>query len=161
MPKFDPIAYRLALGRFPTGVAFVAARASDGEAAGLLINSFTSVSLAPPMVLWCLGLTSRSRRVFAVAPTFAVSVLSHEQRSLLGALARPLEQRLQGVPFRDGLGGAPVIKAAAAAFECSIVTVTRAGDHDVFLGQVECFERCDDSPLAFMAGQYGSVQVIA
>lgn len=154
-------AYRQALGRFPTGVAFVAARTPDGEAAGLLINSFTSVSLAPPMVLWCLGLTARSRPVFASAPSFAVSILSEDQRSLLGDLARPLERRLQGVPIRDGLGGAPVIENAAAVFECTIATVTRAGDHEVFLGQVEHFERRDDTPLAYLAGQYGRVHVAA
>ncbi len=153
--------YRHALGRFPTGVAFVAARTPDGEAAGLLINSFTSVSLTPPMVLWCLGLSSRSRPVFTSAATFAVSVLTEDQRSLLDDLCRPLEQRLLGVSIRDGLGGAPVIEAAAAVFECSIVTVTRAGDHEVFLGQVERFERCEGPPLACLAGQYGRVHVAA
>ena len=153
--------YRRALGRVPTGVAFVSARAPNGEAAGLLINSFTSVSLAPPMVLWCLGLAARSRPGFAVAPTFAASVLSEEQHCLLSALGRPLEHRLQGVPIRDGLGGAPVIEAAAAVFECSVVTVTRAGDHELHLGQVERFERRDGSPLAYLAGQYGRVQVAA
>lgn len=153
--------YRHALGRFPTGVAFVAARTPDGEAAGLLINSFTSVSLAPPMVLWCLGLAARSRPVFAAAPSFAVSILSEDQRSLLGDLARPLERRLQGVPIRNGIGGAPVIENAAAVFECTIATVTRAGDHEVYLGQVEHFERRDDTPLAYLAGQYGRVHVAA
>ena len=153
--------YRHALGRFPTGVAFVAARTPDGEAAGLLINSFTSVSLTPPMVLWCLGLSARSRSVFAVAPTFVVSVLSEEQRPLIAALCRPLEERFQGVPIRDGLGGAPVLEDAAAVFECSVVTVMRAGDHEVYLGRVEHFERRDDTPLAYLAGQYGRVQVAA
>lgn len=153
--------FRNALGRFPTGVAFVSARAPDGEAAGLLISSFTSVSLAPPMVLWCLGLAARSRPIFAVAPTFAVSVLSEDQRGLLGDLSRPLEHRLQGVPVREGLGGAPVLEAAAAVFECSVVTVTRAGDHDVYLGQVERFERFEGPPLACLAGQYGRVHVAA
>jgi flavin reductase (DIM6/NTAB) family NADH-FMN oxidoreductase RutF len=153
--------YKQALGRVPTGVAFVSARSPDGEAAGLLINSFTSVSLAPPMVLWCLGLSSRSRPVFAAASTYAVSVLSEDQRSLLGDLCRPLERRLLGVSIRDGLGGAPIIEAAAAVFECSILTVSRAGDHEVLLGQVERFERREGPPLAYLAGQYGRVHVAA
>ena len=153
--------YRDALGRFPTGVAFVSARSPNGEAAGLLINSFTSVSLAPPMVLWCLGLAARSRPVFAAASTFAVSVLSEDQRCLLGALGRPSHLRLQGVPTHDGLGGAPILDAAAAVFECSIVTVSRAGDHELYLGQVEHFERREGPPLAYLAGQYGRVQIAA
>ncbi len=153
--------YRQALGRFPTGVAFVAARSPEGEAAGLLINSFTSVSLSPPMVLWCLGLAASSRPVFARAPTFAVSILSEAQQGLLADLSRPLAERLSGVPIRDGLGGAPVIRAAAAVFECTVATVTRAGDHDVYLGQVEHFERGDHTPLAYLAGQYGRVHVAA
>ena len=157
----DVAGYRQALGRFPTGVAFVAARTPDGEVGGLLINSFTSVSLTPPMVLWCLGLSSRSRPIFAAAATFAVSVLSEDQRSLLDDLCRPLEQRLQGVPIRDGLGGAPIIEAAAAVFECSTMTVTRAGDHEVFLGHVERFDRREGAPLACLAGKYGRVHVAA
>ncbi len=153
--------YRHALGRFPTGVAFVAARAPDGEAAGLLINSFTSVSLSPPMVLWCLGLKASSRPVFARATSFAVSILSQDQKSLLNDLSRPLEQRLNGVPIRDGWGGAPVIENAAAVFECSVATVTLAGDHEVYLGHVEHFSRGDNAPLAYLAGQYGRVQIAA
>ncbi len=153
--------YRHALGRFPTGVAFVSARTAEGEPVGMLINSFTSVSLTPPMVLWCLGHTSRSRSAFATASTFAVSVLSEDQRGLLSTLGGPLEQRFRNVPIRNGLGGAPVIEAAAAVFECSIVTVTRAGDHDVFLGRVERFERNECHPLVYLAGQYGRVQVAA
>jgi flavin reductase (DIM6/NTAB) family NADH-FMN oxidoreductase RutF len=158
----DLAAYRQALGRFPTGVAFVGASAPEGDTGGVLINSFTSVSLAPPMVLWCLGLASRSRRFFASAPTFAVSVLAEEQRPLISALARPAEQRLVGLPLRKGLGGAPVIEGAAAVFECQVMTVTRAGDHEVYLGEVVHFERSSGSPpLAFMAGQYGRVQIAA
>lgn len=159
-PHADASEYRKALARFPTGVCFVAARRPDGEAAGLLINSFTSVSLEPPLVLWCLGHSSRTRPVFAGAPTFAISILSEEQKPLLAALGRPLEQRLEGVEVRDGVGGAPVIMAAAAAFECQVVTVTRAGDHDIYLGQVQHFERRDGGPLAYLAGEYGRVHVV-
>jgi flavin reductase (DIM6/NTAB) family NADH-FMN oxidoreductase RutF len=153
--------YRQALGRFPTGVAFVGARTPDGEAAGLLINSFTSVSLSPPMVLWCLGLAASSRPVFSRASSFAVSVLSEAQQALLPQLSRPLSDRLSDIPIRDGLGGAPVIRNAAAVFECAVATVTRAGDHEVYLGQVEHFERGEHTPLAYLAGQYGRVHVAA
>jgi flavin reductase (DIM6/NTAB) family NADH-FMN oxidoreductase RutF len=149
--------YRHALGRFPTGVAFVTARAPNGEAAGLLINSFTSVSLNPPLVAWCLGIGSRSRAVFACAPSFAVSVLSEEQRSLLDALGRPLEERLNGIPVRDGLERAPVLQGAAAVFECRTFSITRAGDHDLILGSVEKFDSGPKAPLACLNGRFGRV----
>lgn len=158
-PAEDQAGYRIALGQFPTGVAFVASRSAEGVATGLLINSFTSVSLTPPLVLWCLAASSRSRPVFANASTFAVSVLSQQQKSILASLARPAAERLAGVPVRNGLGGAPILEAASAAFECSTVSITQAGDHDVFMGRVERFERCERPPLAFLAGEYGHVDI--
>lgn len=160
-PASDIASYRQALGRFPTGVAFVGACAPDGTRVGLLINSFTSVSLDPPLVLWCLGLGASCRPLFSAASSFAISILTREQQHLLEALGRRQEQRLQGVPWRDGLGGAPVIENAAASFECSVMSVTRAGDHEIFLGQVERFGRCDDAPLAYLAGRYGCVEIAA
>ena len=156
----DVTAYRRALGAFATGVCVVTADSARGPL-GITINSFTSVSLAPPMVLWCLGLAARRRPVFASAPSVAGRIRAEDQRSLLGDLARPLESRLKGVPIRDGVGGAPVIENAAAVFECAIATVTRAGDHEIYLGQVERFEHRDDTPLAYLAGQYGRVHVAA
>ena len=90
-----------------------------------------------------------------------MSILAEDQRDLLADLSRPLAERLSGVPIRDGVGGAPVIRNAAAVFECTVATVTRAGDHDVYLGQVEHFERGDHPPLAYLAGQYGRVHIAA
>jgi flavin reductase (DIM6/NTAB) family NADH-FMN oxidoreductase RutF len=153
--------YRNALGRFPTGVAFVAARSPEGEAAGLLINSFTSVSLSPPLVLWCLGLSASSRGVFSRAPSFAISLLAEDQRALLADLSRPLADRLSGVATREGWGGAPVLAGAAAVLECQVTTVTRAGDHEVYMGEVKHFERGEGAPLAYLAGKYGRVHLAA
>ncbi len=153
--------YRSALGRFPTGVAFVAARAPSGEAAGLLINSFTSVSLNPPLIGWCLGLGSRARPVFSSAPTFVVSILSEDQESLLNSLGRPLEERLQGIPLCEGLGGAPVLQGGTAVFECRTFSISRAGDHDFFLGLVEKFDTGSGLPLAYLGGRFGCVKIHA
>src|ERR1700722_20821759 len=97
-PETIQASYRHALGRFPTGVAFVAARA-DGKTVGLLINSFTSVSLDPPLVMLCLGLGSRCRSVFLKGSPFAVGVLAQGQRSPVAALSRPLEARFDGIDF--------------------------------------------------------------
>jgi flavin reductase (DIM6/NTAB) family NADH-FMN oxidoreductase RutF len=157
-PEAIRASYRQALGRFPTGVAFVAARA-DGKTAGLLINSFTSVSLDPPLVMWCLGLSSRCRPTFLNAQSFAVSVLAHEQRSLIAALRRPLEERFDGIPTRNGMGSAPVIEGAAAVFECQTFSMSRAGDHDLVLGLVERFSTGPEAPLACLNGKFGGIHI--
>jgi flavin reductase (DIM6/NTAB) family NADH-FMN oxidoreductase RutF len=159
-PEAIKAAYRHALGRFPTGVAFVAAR-HDGKTAGLVVNSFTSVSLDPPLVMWCLGLNSRCRSVILNAPTFAVSVLAQEQRPLIAALSRPLEERFDGVTVRNGTGSAPIIEGAAAVFECRTFSISRAGDHDLVLGLVEKFSTSPEAPLACLSGRFGGVHIAA
>lgn len=159
-PEAVQAAYRQALGRFPTGVAFIAARA-EGRTAGLLVNSFTSVSLDPPLVAWCLGLASRCRSIFLDAPAFAVSVLAHEQRALITALNRPLEKRFDGIPLRNGLGSAPVIEGSTAVFECRTFSISRAGDHDIILGSVEKFSASPEAPLACLGGKFGGVHIAA
>ena len=159
-PEAMQAAYRQALGRFPTGVAFITARA-DGKTVGLLVNSFTSVSLNPPLVMWCLGLGSRTRSVFLNGPTFVVSVLAQEQNSLIATLSRPLETRFDGVATRSGIGSAPIIKGAAAVFECRTFSISRAGDHDLILGLVEKFSASPQNPLAYLGGKFGGVQIAA
>ncbi len=157
----DTMDYRKALGQFPTGVAFVATRAPDGSDVGILINSFTSVSLDPRLILWSLDQRSGARAVFANSPVFAVSILTRRQIQLLADLGRPREVRFDGVAIRRGIGGAPVLCDAAASFECQLNSVTSAGDHELLLGRVEQFELCDLPPLAFLAGQYGHVEIAA
>jgi 4-hydroxyphenylacetate 3-hydroxylase, reductase component len=157
----ERLRYRSALGQFPTGVAFVATQASDGGDIGILINSFTSVSLDPRLVLWSLDQRSSLRAIFADASHFAISILTRAQHQLLAELGRPREMRFKGVAIRRGLGGAPVLADAAAGFECSRERVVSAGDHDLILGRVEHFELCDLPPLAFLAGQYGHVEIAA
>lgn len=153
--------YRRALGRFPTGVAFAATRSVDGRPVGLLINSFASVSMNPPLVSWCLALSARSMPVFAGASHFAISVLAENQQVLIEALKRPAGERFVDVPIRSGAGGAPVLEAAAAAFECRVFSITRAGDHDIFIGEVTSFESGADEPLAYLGGRFGQVRVFA
>ncbi|WP_374526714.1 flavin reductase family protein [Novosphingobium sp.] len=157
----DTLSYRKALGRFPTGVAFVATQAPDGSDIGILINSFTSVSLDPRLVLWSLDQRSSVRAIFVGASNFAISILTGAQRQLLAELSRPRETRFQGVAIRRGIGGAPVLVDAAAGFECTCERVISAGDHDLIMGRVENFELCDLPPLAFLAGQYGHVEIAA
>lgn len=157
----DTLNFRSALGRYPTGVAFVATRAPDGSDAGILINSFVSVSLKPRLVLWSIDHRSSIREVFTSAGAFAISILTGAQRQLLAQLCRPRDKRFEAVPIRRGFGGAPVLADAAAAFECSLESVNAAGDHDLIIGQVVQFEQREVPPLAFLGGQYGHVEIAA
>lgn len=157
----DRLRYRAALGRFPTGVAFVATQAADGSDVGILINSFTSVSLDPRLVLWSLDKRSSLHAMFIQAQSFAISILTGAQRQLLAELSRPRDVRFHGVAIRRGLGGSPLLLDAAAGFECTRERVVPAGDHDLIMGRVEHFEVCDLPPLAFLAGQYGHVEIAA
>lgn len=153
--------YRHALGRFPTGVAFAATRSADGKPVGLLINSFASVSMDPPLVSWCLAQSARSMPAFACASHFAISVLAENQKVLIEALKRPAEERLAGISIRNGDGDAPVLEAAAAVFECRVFSINRAGDHDIFIGEVTSFESGAGEPLAYLGGRFGQVRVFA
>jgi len=152
MSTLDPKDLRRAFGSFATGVAVVAARAEDGRPVGLTVNSFTSVSLDPPMALWCLAANSPSFPAFASAPAFAVSILTREQQDLCGRFARPAEDKFEGVSWRPGPCGAPVLNDAAAFFECRRGEIIRAGDHWVMFGEIVAFGQSGGAPLVYCRG---------
>lgn len=146
---------RQALARFVTGVAIVTAADPDGTPFGLTINSFSSVSLDPPLVLWSLSCRSSRREAFLAAGHFAVNVLGAGQQELSARFAHPLEDRFGGVEWSSGLGGAPVLAGCIAAFECAAAGHIPAGDHLILLGRVERFEHRPGTPLVFFARSYG------
>ncbi len=150
----DRTAFRTALGRFVTGVTVVTAVAETGEPVGLTANSFNSVSLDPPLVLWSLSRRSASLPVFERASHFAVNVLSVEQKALSDRFARRDVDRFRGVSWHPGAGGAPVLAGCAAVFECRCEQRFEGGDHVIFLGHVERFDHEERTPLAFHAGAY-------
>jgi flavin reductase (DIM6/NTAB) family NADH-FMN oxidoreductase RutF len=145
---------RNALGAFATGVAIVTAAADDG-AHGLTINSFASVSLDPPLVLWSLDKRSHSLAAFEVASTFAVNVLGRHQVDLARRFARPAASRFAGVSYAEGLNGAPLIHDCIACFECRRVAAHEGGDHIVFVGRIERYRADHRSPLVFSRGEFG------
>ncbi|GAA3135558.1 flavin reductase family protein [Planomonospora alba] len=145
---------REAFGQYATGVAVVTAAARGGERAGVTVNSFTSVSLDPPLVLWCLARRSAALPVFLAAGRFAVNVLAEDQEHLSRRFAAPLPDRFAGVEAPPGPGGAPVLAGALAHFACRTVAVHRGGDHLILVGQVEHFRRWEGEPLIFHAGRY-------
>jgi flavin reductase (DIM6/NTAB) family NADH-FMN oxidoreductase RutF len=150
----DPLDLRRAFGRFGTGVTVITTRTPDGARLGLTANSFNTVSLEPPIVLWSLSGDSPSLEGFQSAGRFAVNVLAHNQLELSHRFARPSPDRFAGVDFADGLGGVPVLKGCVATIECSIVNTQGVGDHVLFLGQVERFAHDNAAPLLFCNGQY-------
>ena len=154
---FDPRDFRQALGSFVTGVTIVTARDADGRAVGLTANSFNSVSLDPPMVLWSLALASGSLPVFRDAESWAVHILAADQQDLSDRFARPGEDRFAGLGDADGAEGAPLIPGYAARFGCRARFEYEGGDHAIFLGEVIAFDRRDAVPLVYHSGRYGRI----
>ncbi|MBH1987789.1 MAG: flavin reductase family protein [Burkholderiales bacterium] len=149
--------YRAALGQFATGVTIVTAQAPDGRLFGLTANSFNSVSLAPPLVLWSLSRQSSSMPGFLASTHYAINVLAADQRLLAERFSRKGIDRFEGVAWRAGLTGAPVIDGAVAVFECSHRSQHDEGDHVIFVGEVaHCRRRVGASPLVFHGGRFFS-----
>jgi flavin reductase (DIM6/NTAB) family NADH-FMN oxidoreductase RutF len=151
----DPRSLRSALAMFATGVTIVTARGTDGQLVGLTANSFNSVSLAPPLVLWSLSLAAASLPVFATGSHYAIHVLAADQRALAERFAAKGVDRWQGQPHSPGVGGAPILPGAAAVFECFNRSRYEEGDHVIFVGEVErCAWRTEASPLLFHGGRF-------
>lgn len=148
--------FRRALGCFATGVTVITAAAADGAYAGLTVNSFNSLSLDPPLVLWSLGVASTHRRDFEAASHFAVNVLSDGQIALSRRFALRSAHRFANLDVRSGAGGAPLLPDCAAWFECRIVSLERRGDHLLFIGEVERFAATTRKPLLFLHGHYAA-----
>jgi flavin reductase (DIM6/NTAB) family NADH-FMN oxidoreductase RutF/DNA-binding MarR family transcriptional regulator len=148
---------RRALGQFATGVTVVTCLAPDGTPVGMTANSFASVSLAPPLVLWSVDRRARSFAAFAAAPRFAFSVLSQDQVELSNRFAQHGADKFSEVEWTPGLGGVPLMPDPAATIECVTHAVFDGGDHVIMVGRVERFARAERRGLVFHAGRYGAV----
>ena len=151
---FDRRAFRNALGRFPTGVTVVTTLAADGRPVGLTANSFSSVSLDPPLVLWSLAKSASSLLIFLKAPHYAINVLAADQIGLSRQFAGSRADRFKGVACRSGLGDVPIIEGCSAWFECHNVHQYDGGDHVILVGEVERFAEAERPALAFHVGGY-------
>ena len=147
---------RNALGRFATGVTVVTTRAVDGRLEGLTANSFSAVSLDPPLVLWSLRASAPSLPGFKTAGHFAVNVLSASQHGLCRRFATRSRDKFESVDHAPGLGGCPLLAGALATFECSTERDVAGGDHVIFFGRVRRAAFADGAPLIFSAGTYGT-----
>ena len=154
-PTFSRQEFRSALGMFATGVTIVTARTADGDLVGLTANSFNSVSLEPPLVLWSLSRSAASMVALSTGSHYAINILAADQKELAERFAGKREDRWEGVEFTDGLSGAPLLAGAAATFECFNRSRYEEGDHVIFVGEVEfCEQRPGVSPLLFHGGKF-------
>jgi flavin reductase (DIM6/NTAB) family NADH-FMN oxidoreductase RutF len=156
-PELDARGFRNALGAFPTGVCLATTLAPGGKPAGLTINSFSSVSLSPPMILWSLARSAASAPVFRDAEHFAISIFSSEDRDLSSHFARSSDDKFAGFAHRflEGRHGIPLLADAVATFECRSCQRYYGGDHILLVGAVEHYAHCAErAALLFRRGSY-------
>ena len=155
MPN-DPRVLRDAFGAFMTGVTVVTACGPDGAPIGFTANSFTSVSLDPPLLLVCLANSSRNYTALTTAPGFAVNILAETQKAVSNTLGRPVEDRFAEVDWRRGPHGSPIIAGVSAWFDCSTHRIVDAGDHAILIGRGEAFDATPAPGLGYVRGAYGT-----
>jgi flavin reductase (DIM6/NTAB) family NADH-FMN oxidoreductase RutF/DNA-binding IclR family transcriptional regulator len=155
-PQIDPRWYRQVLAQYPTGVCAVTARGDDGVALGMIVGSFTSVSLDPPLVAFFPDRTSSTWARLRQCRRFCINILSADQEAVCRQLASRAADKFAGLPCRPSPGGAPIIAGVVAWIDCSMHRIDEAGDHDIVLGAVEQMEIADGGlPLLFFQGGYG------
>jgi len=154
----SPQVLRAAFGRYATGVTLVTCCDAAGLRSGLTVNSFSSLSLEPPLVLWSLRLRSANLEAFTAARCFVVNVLKQDHAELSRWFATaPAGQRFDQGQWRAGLGGAPVLQDASAAFECELRGWHDEGDHRLFIGRVRRVSQSEGAPLLYLQGAYRSI----
>lgn len=154
MNTIDTKQFRNALGSFATGVTVVTTRDAGGHDVGLTANSFNSVSLDPPMVLWSLAKTSSSIATFNEAEHFAVHILSKHQEPLSSRFSKRGIDKFAGIEFQRSPQGIPLLSGCSARFECRTAYRYEGGDHVIFVGEVLNFEHFVQPPLVFHSGSY-------
>lgn len=154
----DSDSFRRALGSFTTGVTVVTTWDQEHSVdVGLTANSFNSVSLEPPLVLWSLAKSARSLDAFVNAEYFAIHILAVDQEELSSRFASRGADKFAGLELERGPGNIPLLDRCAARFVCRKAFQYEGGDHEIFVGEVVAFDHTDAAPLAFHGGQYGMV----
>jgi len=155
--EFDPKAFRRALGNFATGITVITAQTPAGEKTGVTANSFNSVSLEPPLILWSIDKRSGSCKIFEEASHFAVNILAADQIDVSNHFARPSDDKFADVTFTEGFGGAPLLQDTSACFQCESYETIDGGDHWILIGKVVAFEDAGRAPLVYHQGSYSVV----
>ncbi|MCY3877088.1 MAG: flavin reductase family protein [Rhodobacteraceae bacterium] len=147
------------LGHFATGVAVVTTCGNDARPVGLAVNSFSSVSLDPPEILWSIASAAPSRTAFERHGAFAVNVMPEEDKDRILQFARPSDNKFDGVPWRRGRCEVPVLDSAIATLECDTKQMIPCGDHHIVVGSVRAIDSRDGNPLVFFRGRFTSLGV--
>ena len=160
--NFDPRQFRSALSCFATGVTIVTCLGEDGAPHGVTVNSFSSVSLSPPLIIFSLDLETRSLPSFQASAGFSVNVLASSQTSLSQKFAETGIEKWDDVTWHKGETGAPVLEGVIACLDCLPEAAYPGGDHLIFVGRVEnCEVKEGDAPLLFYKGAYREVADLA
>ncbi|UVK43773.1 flavin reductase [Mesorhizobium sp. AR07] len=157
-PTIDPIALRRAFGTFVTGVTVITTRDSDGTPRGMTANSFTSVSLDPPLLLVCVGKAAASYSAFNASDSFAVNLLHEGQTDVSAVFASKAHDKFGSVSHDRVHTGAPILNECLTWFDCTVHNRVDAGDHVVLIGAVQAFGTSPSAPLGFCRGRYASVK---
>lgn len=159
-PTIDPRLLRQALGTFATGVAIVTTLDAEGSPLGFTANSFTSVSLDPPLVLVCLAKSAASYPVFAAASSFAVNILAESQRETSNSFAARGTDKFSSVTWGRKATGSPVLEDVASWLDCAMHETVEAGDHLILIGRVLDYAYTDEAPLGYCRGAYVSFDLV-
>lgn len=143
---------RDAFGRFASGVTVVTLPDDAGRPTGITVNSFSSLSLDPPLLLFSVGKQQKSCRWFTTGDRFVVNVLSDAQESTAWQFAKPLPDKFEGIEWHQGASGLPVLSGCVASFECRKWNVYEGGDHIIIVGEVTDFNMDDGDALIFFKG---------
>lgn len=153
-PEDSQLAFRTCLGQFATGVTVVTCSAADGHACGITANSFSSVSLEPPLILWNIAKSANSLDDYLQAQDFAIHILSVDQLALSIQFARSDHTLFDGVSYDRSAANVPILPDCLAVFECSTHQIHDSGDHYIIVGKVDRFTWDKSEPLLFHRGRY-------
>jgi flavin reductase (DIM6/NTAB) family NADH-FMN oxidoreductase RutF len=155
--RIDPRELRSAFGTFMTGVTVVTTTDGEGSPRGFTANSFTSVSLDPPLLLVCIARAAASCGVFTATPGFAVNILAEQQKDISGIFASKRADKFASVAWHPSISGNPLIDGAVAWFDCERASVIEAGDHVILMGAIRSFAHGEANPLGYARGGYVSL----
>ena len=158
LPPIEQQLFRRVCGKYATGITVVTILDANAVPQGMTANSFTSVSLDPPLVLVCSDRRTAFLNHFEVGARYAINVLEEEQQEMSSCFARASRDRFQGIEWTPGVNGAPILKGVLASLECSVSQMVEAGDHLVIIGQVMHATWREGQPLVYFNSSYQSLR---